>query len=240
MIDVVYILGNDSRWANTELRFSLRSVQKYLSGYRQVFVVGSCPSFLGNVIHLPMPDMFRYNKEANIAAKLLEACKCDFLSARFVFMNDDHFFLGMQEAEAIENAHKGEIVADSKNAIYNSTLMNTKQALLSAKLPTKNFDVHLPMLMDKYWVKKALSSFNWAVDSFTSGMLVKSMFANYSGLEGVEVADLKLEGPLSKDQIASLIKDRWAFSIGDDITREIKFMLFQLYPNRSIYERTDL
>lgn len=52
-IDLVYILGSGSQWRNNELRFSLRSVQKNLKGYRNIYIVGENPGFLKNTSPKP-------------------------------------------------------------------------------------------------------------------------------------------------------------------------------------------
>ena len=54
-MDIVIPLGTGSRWQNNELRFALRSIEKYLTGYDKIFIIGECPSYLQNIIHIPCP-----------------------------------------------------------------------------------------------------------------------------------------------------------------------------------------
>ena len=39
-MDVVYILGKGSVWKDNEIRYSLRSIEKHLTGFDRVFIVG--------------------------------------------------------------------------------------------------------------------------------------------------------------------------------------------------------
>jgi hypothetical protein len=86
-IDVVYVLGTGSKWKNNELRFSLRAIEKNLTGYRDIYVIGENPGFLQNVIHIPYPDELPGNADGNIARKVLRACREKKLSDNFLFIN---------------------------------------------------------------------------------------------------------------------------------------------------------
>ncbi len=90
-IDLVYVVGTGSRWNDNELRFSLRSVSKNLSNVGKVFIVGECPDYLKNVIHIPASDIFdsAINADGNMTHKLLLVCNNKELSDDFLFMNDD-------------------------------------------------------------------------------------------------------------------------------------------------------
>ena len=44
-MDIVYILGNGSKFNNEEIRYSLRSLEKFVN-FDRVFIVGECPKFL--------------------------------------------------------------------------------------------------------------------------------------------------------------------------------------------------
>ena len=44
--DVVYPIGQGSSWKNNELRFSLRSIEKYGINVGKLFIVGELPDFL--------------------------------------------------------------------------------------------------------------------------------------------------------------------------------------------------
>jgi hypothetical protein len=56
-MDLVYVLGSGSRWGDNELRYSLRSVEKHLKGYNNVYLVGDKPDWVRNVTHIPKQDI---------------------------------------------------------------------------------------------------------------------------------------------------------------------------------------
>ena len=55
-MDIVIPLGTESRWHDNELRFTLRSIEKHLTGYRNVIIVGWCPPWVQNVVHIKKED----------------------------------------------------------------------------------------------------------------------------------------------------------------------------------------
>ena len=83
-------LGNGSLADNLELKFSLRSIEKYVSGISHIVIVGNCPEWLTNVEFQPMKDLsnkfvFRDN---NIREKLNVGLS---LYGSIVGGNDDYY-----------------------------------------------------------------------------------------------------------------------------------------------------
>jgi len=58
-MDIVYVLGSGSEWDDNEIRFSLRSVEKYLTGVGNVYIIGKKPNFLKDIIHRSVPDSYK-------------------------------------------------------------------------------------------------------------------------------------------------------------------------------------
>jgi hypothetical protein len=44
--NLLYILGSGSKWQNNEIRYSIRSAEKYVGNLGRVFIVGEFPKFL--------------------------------------------------------------------------------------------------------------------------------------------------------------------------------------------------
>ncbi len=93
-IDVVYVIGNGSSHSNDELRFSLRSIEKYFKDLRNVFIVGSKPDFIdeSKVIFIPTDDICEgdlANKDRNHWHNMEIVCKDPRLSEKFLFAADD-------------------------------------------------------------------------------------------------------------------------------------------------------
>ncbi|HRH68805.1 MAG TPA: hypothetical protein PLB89_04790 [Flavobacteriales bacterium] len=87
----LYLLGTDSKWENNELRYSLRSICRHVQ-HDQVIVVGERPSWLRNVTHIAVPDVYPTPVGCQLH-KLLQACSDPAVPDRFTLMNDDFLFL---------------------------------------------------------------------------------------------------------------------------------------------------
>jgi hypothetical protein len=74
-IDVVYTLGTESSWQDNELRYSLRSLERNFPDLGRVWIVGHKPAWLTGVVHIPMADVHKQNKDANLIDKILAACR---------------------------------------------------------------------------------------------------------------------------------------------------------------------
>lgn len=108
-VDIVIPLGVGSLWQDNELRFCLRSISKYLTDYGQIFIIGDCPDFIQNIIHIPATDsIFRKDKDRNIFNKLMIACEQNEISESFLFMNDDHYLLSDLVASEIPYYYREE------------------------------------------------------------------------------------------------------------------------------------
>lgn len=238
MIDCVYVLGTGSGWQDNELRYSLRSLEKFVSGIRDVYIVGHCPPWLTNVIHLPFPDSHGC-KERNIMLKLAYACGHPDLSTNFLHIHDDHFALAPQEAFKIPNyagaqLDKVALTIDPGNN-WRGAVTNTFEALKNAGLPTFNFDVHYPMLFNKNLYPEIMDRFNW---SLPRGFVVKSLYANSLKLTPTRITDIKLNNRYSYEQIIARIKGRTWYSIGNGaLSISFKQLLEALYPKVSKYEK---
>lgn len=233
---IVIPLGHGSRWNNTELRYCLRSVEKHLTGYGDVFIVGEKPDWLRNVIHIPCPDYGdkTYHKERNIFTKILAACADERVTDDFLFMNDDHFLLQDFEAGKFPYYYNGSLgdfmtVTDYKHTVKNTVEITGRGALY--------YDVHSPINYDKYLFHSLLLNFDWSVKF---GYCIKTLYNwkwPFSWKEPVEYPDLKINETYTADNIRELLTGRPWFSIGDRAREgDMLQVLQELYPKKSIYE----
>lgn len=238
MIDLVYVLGTGSKWQDNELRYSLRSVEKHVSGYRNLYLVGSCPFWIQNAVHIKMDDLYGYNRDRNIYSKIFVACREKDITEEFLFINDDHFFQKDYVAAEIPYYHKGDLfqrmnmrpAADN----YRITLSNTYYYLKKHNLPKKHFDTHTPIIYNKTLFTKALAIPDWEV---WYGYVIKSLYCNTLGIEGEYLEDCKLDRPYTRFEINQRIHGRPLFSIGDNsLNDDMKATLQELYPTPSQWE----
>jgi len=229
-MDIVLPLGKQSYKNNIELKYCLRSIEKHLKGYRNIYIVGELSEWIKNVIHVRVKDSCHLeNKEKNIFNKVYTACQIPELSEDFLFFNDDHFLLQDIEADKFPFHHKGQMTDENrhKSESYLHTLNNTMKLFPG----TNNFDTHCPIIYNK---EKFLSlSPKWV----PFGYCIKTYYCNTFGIKGEYYTDLKINARLDCCQIENLIKDRMYFSIGDGAFRgDISKALNVLYPNKSNHE----
>lgn len=240
-MDILYPLGEGSICDNLEIRYSLRSVQKYLKGYRNIYIIGVLPDFLKGVIHIPYDDI-SVDKETNIFRKILRACQERDLSDNFLFMNDDHFFVKSMDCYNFPYFYKGDILTSVQklpNANkYKRNLQKTMTTLHSRGYSTKNFDTHTPIVYNKNRFIDTMNQYDWGT---RVGYTIKSTYCNTLGIEGIKEADCKI-GPSGEywtaDDILDKIKDAHVFSVSNRTIRGNggKVALQYLYPDPSPWE----
>lgn len=207
-----------------ELTYCLRSIEKYLTGYRDIWVIGDKPSL--KVKHLPCSDI-QGRKEYSIAWKISHACKCDAISENFIMFNDDHFLLKPLDISEIKYWHNGplEDAKERGSGGYRRAVMDTIEKLNGGL----NYDIHTPIIYNK---KHFLRLFTWQEE-----LCVKSMYCNQMNVEGEFMTDCKLNFPYSKTAIEEKLKDRLFFSTGHFVMIDEMLEVFnELYPNPSKYE----
>lgn len=238
LMDVVYPIGRGSVWGDREIKYSLRSVQKHLSGVDNIWVIGHLPDHVTNVRHIEFEDVCG-NKEANICAKILRACDEPEISQDFLFMNDDHFLLSDFTASEFPYYYKGEIQAFLSKAprrgAYIQAVVRTFYALRSKGKLTKYFDAHCPIVYNKDKFKQVMGGFD--VDG-KIGMVLKSLYCNILDIEGEQQIDCKINKLCMAEEILAYIKNKKFFSIGNKaINEQLEVVLKQLYPEPSRWEK---
>ena len=239
-LDIVYVLGSGSRWENNELRYSLRSVAKYITDIGNVYIVGERPDWINtkHVKHVFAPDKPGLEwKEFNIMQKVVKACTLPMLSREFIFINDDHFLLSVipplpfYYQQTLNASLAKRKVQDS----YYFSMQNTLRALEGRGYNTINFDIHAPIIYDKNLFTDAVLSYDWLC--CPGGYVVKSLYCNTLGITGTVDMDLKIKEKLTCQQIDALTLHRKYFSIDDSaICIEMEIYLKYLYPTKSKYE----
>jgi hypothetical protein len=189
-LDIVYILGTGSRWQDNELRFSLRSVAKYID-HGKIFVCGEFPEWLRNVEHIPAIDGFRRPvrawKQKNAIHKIRTACLNSKVSDDFILMNDDFFFL---KKTNIETLHLGELSEAAKNhttkdGYYYHAIVATRDLLSVAGLHTINYETHYPIVFNKKKFLSLTNSLSW----HDVGYIYRSIYGNTFKIGGKKLKE---------------------------------------------------
>lgn len=241
-MDVVYLCGEGSIWNNTELKYSLRSLEKYYTP-ENVYVIGVLPYFLNtNKVKFIEAKNTSRNAAYNIMKKAYLAASIPELSQKFIFMNDDYFLL-KPLPENIPYFYKNASLLDSvyKNGSndYAFHLKTTIEALNKKNLPLKNFDTHCPIIYDKDLLKEVIDSYNW--EGLKSGYVLRSLYCNTLGIQGEYKEDLKLSTKRFEPQLKRMLYQKEWFSIADRaINKSLGNFLQETFPTPSKYETIKL
>lgn len=188
-IDLVYILGTGSRWNDNEIRYSLRSVQNYFPNVGKVFIIGECPDWATNIIHIKAPNKYD-NKLLNARMKYLEAATNKQISENFILMNDDFFFL--KEVKKIPNYSRGTIEEmmkqhPTKNGYYYRSLWDTHKRLDGMGIKDSiDFEVHAPIIFNKEKLEMVINMIG-----SDKAFSIRSCYGNLMNLEPKKVIDFK-------------------------------------------------
>lgn len=202
----------------TELKYSLRSIEKYLKPPYEVVIVGDhVPEWLTNVTNIQLPDV-KGKKQWSIRRKILAALE---YAKEILFLNDDVYLL--KPAETFPYYYSGTLKNYSEsgsNQLYDQLLQKDK--------PVKNFDGHYPLIYDQ--------RFKEVSENFSEECIIKSMYCNYLNIEGVEMSDCKLLNAKKPDYIKAFIRGEPAFSTGFYSFESVLPVLEELFPQPSKYE----
>ncbi len=237
-IDIVYPLNEGlSHFRNQEIKYSLRSVEKFVTNFRNIYIIGFKPPFLNEkVILIPHKDHPYHCKERHIMEKFLVACSIPDVSDRFLMFNDDYFFTKPVNAQKIpfyiKGYLKGSINKRKPGNLYRQSLENTYNALTKKGFGTEHFDLHYPIYYDKKKFPEVMSSYDWDI---RAGYVVKSLYANSLGIHGAYRKDCKIQKSHNKQEVLAKIKDTDMFSTAE-ISRAIINILQGFYPAKCSFE----
>lgn len=145
-MDIVYVIGNSSKYNDLELRISLRSIEKNATKFNRVFIVGEKPKWIQNVIHIPVKDI--YSPENNVFNKILIVCKSE-ISDKFMFMNDDFFMMKKFNPEKYPYFVNGKVEFIFNPSKYQTVLNNTIFYLQEKVDKIMDYRVHCPIVFNR-------------------------------------------------------------------------------------------
>jgi hypothetical protein len=161
-----------------ELRYALRSFEKWLNPERVLIVGGKPDWYTGE--HLPHKDYEVMFKEKNIFDKTVAGA--ELLDGDFYFCNDDHFLLAPYQGLH----HKGRMIDNlrirNKNGSYGRMMQNT----IDVFGDVMNYDTHCPMVMNRGGLKAI--NLKWTVHH---GYCFKTSYCASNNITGVFHEDHK-------------------------------------------------
>ena len=222
----------NSTWAGTELKYALRSIEKHVQ-FGRVFIIGDKPDWLCNVTHIPFKDNPNIeSKERNIMQKIMVGFEH---TEEVYFMNDDHFILQKTDIENYPYYRGGSLVYNKDTSgAYRKSVNNTIEVLKQMNKDTWNFDIHTPIIYNKQLFTEAMSSVDWRKPN---GYVIKSLYCNYFGIEGMPHIDLKISMQVPFHRLRKTVEGQDIFSIGDRaIGLPMKKLLDLYFSEKSKFE----
>jgi len=222
-MNLVYILGSGSVWGNNEIRYSLRSAEKHILDLEKVFIVGECPDWLKDVVHIPVEDPTPVPWK-NAYHKVKTACEDKRIKEEFLLMNDDFFFFKDIKAEEYPYYYKSFLDKNKLQTFYFLQRFNK---------PTKNYQIHCPFRIDPnefLRLPELLSSLRF--------FSYRSFYCNYYNKESKLRDDLLIWPSWSIEKIEDFIKSRIDCAIISDTARRQHFRdwIRKKFPEKSRFE----
>lgn len=189
--DIVYFVKESQE--NPELTYSLRSVEKNFP-YARIWFYGGCPENLQPDYHVHSRQI-SLTKYSNVSNMLQLACCNKDISEDFWLFNDDFFILKKLDEKYIQKLEKGfhngslhcqiercEGLTDGVNG-YTRKLQRTVEWLEENGYPTRNYEMHIPMLINR---KKMQTIF------FKNHHASRSKYGNVFLEDNVDTKDVKI------------------------------------------------
>ena len=242
--DLLYVLGTGSKHNNIELRYSLRSIQKYCTNYDRIFVIGADPGFTNeNVIYIPSEDLGCGYKHHNILANIQKVAFTTDISDYFILQSDDHFYVKPYDFANIPIYYKGELKTEYEGSnMYNASLLMTRIILEEHNYPTYNCSAHCGTLLNKQIIKDLnytlIKEAHETYECVEPTCLINNVMIKDFNMQPVYRKDIKIKEFKGKGEIEDIIKDNFCFSIYDDaFDFGIEDILQEIYSEPSIYEK---
>jgi hypothetical protein len=246
---LVYVIIK-SKFDCAELRFSLRSIERFCSGtFKNIAIVGYIPDFIdqSKVLCYPYTKPKGIDRNYDQYMKILHALYQDDITDDFVHMHDDFFYIKPTNLSELPNYYRGELKDKPSEHSYWNYMYNTRVFLEKHNMPTIDWDCHAPFNINK---SRFLESWEYAEIEHDSGSIsFRAFYHNYwTHKLGIQPPNsvLKVDTKVNANNIHKFDKEilntsQTMFSIADDcIPIGMGHWLLTNFPNKSQYETTEL
>lgn len=233
-MDIVYTLRNN--YDGEELIYSLRSLKNI--PHDRVFLVGGCPSWAQNIIHIPTEQTG--TKWENSVSNIKTACKDSRLSDDFILMNDDFFILEPSTPQELNKYHatvakmlEGLGKKHPKPTPYMVGMAETRDLLFwLGKEEPRCYELHIPFVFNK---NKFLEMFKIPGTDSIKCLQIRTLYGNLYMSGGEDMPDVKIcdkkGSPGQKGQFLSCSDSGFDFILP---------FLRQKFNNKTVYINEEL
>lgn len=226
-MDIVYTVKQNGD--NAELRYSLRTLKNL--PHDRVFIYGHIPSWVQNVEKRPMVQR-GFNKWEKTADSLWRIANDKDLSEDFVLFNDDFFIMLPQTELPYYYDRTLEDRIDDfrrKNMLssYTIRLQEAIEALRHAGKPTINYELHLPMIVNKEKYKAL-----WELYPRVGAK--RSLYGNTYDIGGTQRPDCKIYETYASPNLGI---DFLSTTDGTFRDGKVGKVIREKFKEKSIYER---
>lgn len=260
-MDILYLVGEGSNCDNAELKFSLRSLEKFGKHVDRIFVCGYCPEWLSDkVIKINTTAKIINNnkiKNKNIYRDLLYAVEHSDIGVNnngdFLISMDDHFYVNETDFDDYPYYAKTYPLRKCKHMLpiqyeegfnhkdYQKLLVSTANYLKNKNLSYINFTLHRNMHMNRYVLLNEMKEINKEIfdnEIYVEGSAVALNFMyTYHPFKYKICIDIKTNNHIL---LSNLIKNKkiHVFSTSNFANDEPIFsFLEKMYPDKSKYEK---
>lgn len=225
-LDIVYVLKCGRYEDCDELRFSLRSLDNI--PHRDVHIFGDKPDWVRNIIYHDFAQV--EERWANVNKLLKCACYDQSVTDDFILMNDDFYIMSAIDdvpyyADETLMDRYNEIAKEYENeSLYQRGLKQASEALSEAHKPTCNFELHIPIILNK---KKLLP----IVKKYPKSCARRSLYCNIYGIKPVQHKDVKIYDPEARNLPTDFLS-----SNDGKFTGSLREVVESRFPNKCKYE----
>lgn len=246
--DVVYLLGNGTTWHDNELRYALRSLEKYAIGLRNVYLAGNLPAWVNNskLNYVRVNDIYA-QKHRNMLHKIDWVCDLHIKHDEPFLVSSDDIILtkpfSLLDHPMIVKADErdGHLPAEAptwREGEYKKQMVHTREFLEAHDIEPLEFNSHTLHPIQRHLFEQYRDIINEALES-DKGIEPYCLLQGLLHKEGVpysKVEDYKVR-VFSLRKFEDDIKDRKWFSFGDQaIPLGLDTWLKEHFPTKSKYE----
>lgn len=249
-IQIIYVIGDGSKNDNQELRWSLRSLEKFArddDGQLNVepIIVGTVPDwFAGASIRTTDPTN---RKAKNMFHKIVSIVDSKLVSGEFLCSSDDHFLLRTVNFERWPRYFRNAILAEYNGGNnYAKTIATTRDVLLENGYPAIDFTCHCNEWMDTetFPIAKELEQKSLKHPMAEYGILPYGVMTNLALLNPahrrqiVWKKDVKI-GNVGDEEMKRISDTEICCSCNDDafLSAAFRSFMYEAFENKSRWEK---